>query len=179
MLPTFAAVDQQPEQNARRYLDVALAATERDDEGLRKVAVESLSDLAEQGILSARAFTARLIAHVDDPSGWVRRRVAEELVTQVSEGHVSGGWLLRWAERELSDPDGVGAQTAAVALGALGAAEARHRRDCLALVDAAYETGQPILDSRLVEAASRLVEASPGLEDRCDIGAAQLRAVGD
>lgn len=177
MLPTFAAVDECADQNAHRYLDLALAAAERDDEGLRKVAIEALSDLAAQGLLSARAFTSRLIAHVDDPSGWVRRRVAEELATHVSEGHLSGSWLLQWAEAELADPDGLGAQTATMAVGAFGAEAARHRRDCLALVETAYETGQPILDSRLLEAASRLVEASPGLADRCDIGREQLQAV--
>jgi hypothetical protein len=177
LLPTFAAVDERADQNSHRYLDLALAAAERDDEGVRKVAIEALSDLTEQGLLSARAFTSRLIAHVDDPSGWVRRRVAEELAAHVSEGHLSGSWLLRWAEGELTDPVGLEAQTAAMAMGALGAEAARHRRDCLALVETAYETGQPILDSRLLEAASRLVEASPGLADRCDIGREQLQAV--
>lgn len=153
-----------------RYVDTVVETLNTSASEVRVAAVEALSQLTGLGHCPPDELTAHLLGRTGDPSGWVRRSTVEALAKHAPTGDLTADWLYRWARRELANPRGLRARTAAMLLGALGAKEPSLRRQCLQAAADAFPSGRQQLDNRLASTIRRLLEPSSVLENTLDDG---------
>lgn len=157
-----------PASERPRYVDTVVEALSTDVSEIRVAAVEALAQLTGLGYCPPDELTAHLLGRTGDPSGWVRRSTVEALAEHGSTGELTDDWLYRWAKRELVEPRGLRARTAAMLLGALGTKEPSLRRQCLEAAADALSSGRQQLDDRLASTIRRLLEHSSVLENTLD-----------